>query len=88
MNQIKAEKKKVIVLSAGLLRLNLFMKNPAEKDFPLFFIVFFRQNAIFYIFVTIYVAILLLPRVILYALKVERKKQKRLEGEKVNEKAE
>lgn len=49
---------------------------------------FFRQNAIFYIFVTIYVAILLLPRVILYALKVERKKQKRLEGEKVNEKAE
>ena len=63
-------------------------KNPAEKDFQLFFIVFFRQNAIFYIFVTIYVAILLLPRVILYALKVERKKQKRLEGEKVNEKAE
>ena len=63
-------------------------KNPAEKNFPLFFIVFFRQNAIFYIFVTIYVAILLLPRVILYALKVERKKQKRLEGEKVNEKAE
>lgn len=63
-------------------------KKSGGKNFPLFFIVFFRQNAIFYIFVTIYVAILLLPRVILYALKVERKKQKRLEGEKVNEKAE
>lgn len=63
-------------------------KKSGGKRFSVFFIVFFRQNAIFYIFVTIYVAILLLPRVILYALKVERKKQKRLKGEKVNEKAE
>ena len=57
-------------------------KKSGGKRFSAFFIVFFRQNAIFYIFVTIYVAILLLPRVILYALKVERKNKKDLKEKK------
>lgn len=57
-------------------------KKSGGKRFSAFFIVFFRQNTIFYIFVTIYVAILLLPRVILYALKVERKNKKDLKEKK------